>query len=373
MLSGIPLVLFLTIYFVSDKLFSEVFNMKKFRIITALFLSLIIVVSLCSCSITLRDEFTTTTGPVSADEGDEWENYEEYDVEKYELENDAFKAEGELNLYKYEDLDDAQKVIDVFNSYYDADLKVDEDTQHDGYGNWFWDNGDDSDPVSASVSMSSKTGKFSFYYVPDMQVIKNASTLVSVDGDKWTDKVTEFVNKFEFVTGKLTLDGSVAYNDMYYPVFEEGNDDSQDVRVWGRRFFFVSEDYSKQKVLAQDGLECYVECGSSDIETRDVQYFVVTIFNDGTIVSADNYITKADIVSDGTQKMIDESFMDKLLEYFTSTKEDDTLIVKRIYIDSYSNYFGYAEITPVVKVEYCYKSDTDDVRTTEFALEGFYN
>jgi len=347
--------------------------MKKLRIITAIILSLIIVVSLCSCSISLRDELTTTTEPVPTDDHDGWDGTQEYEVKKYELENDAFKVEGDLNLYKYEDLSDAENVIDVFNSYYDIDLKVDEDTQHDGYGNWSWDNGEQSNIVSASVSMSSKTGKFSFYYVPDMKVIKNASTLVDVDGDKWTDKVTEFVNKFEFVTGKLTLDGSVAYNEMYYPVLEEGNDDSQDIRVWGRRFFFVSEDYSKQKVSAQDGLDCYVECGSSDIETRDVQYFVVTIFNDGTIVSADNYITKAQIVSDGTSKMIDDSSMDKLLEYFTSTKEDDTLIVKKVYVDSYSNYFGYVEITPVVKVEYCFKSDTDDVQTTEFALEGLYN
>ncbi|MCR4564374.1 MAG: hypothetical protein K5755_07060 [Clostridiales bacterium] len=350
--------------------------MKYLRIITAVLLSLVIAFSLCSCSIEMIDKSpATTTEPIPTDDHDGWDGVPEYEVKKYEIEDrTAFEVQGDLNVYKYDTIDDAEKVIDVLNDYYKVDLKVDEDTHYeDGYGNWFWDNGETADVISAAVSLSSKTGKFSFYYAPGQNAVLSASKVGSIDEDKWDEKVTEFVSKFEFVTGKLEMDGSIVYNDLYYPCITEDGGDSDDVQVKGRRYFFVSDEYSKQRVDAQDGLSCYVECGNSEITARDVQYFVVTIFNDGTIVSVDNNITKAPIIPDGTQKMIDENDMEKLVSFFTSTVEDDTFILKRAYVCSYDNYFGRPGISPVIKIEYAFKSNPSDVQATEIALEGFYD
>jgi hypothetical protein len=348
--------------------------MRKFRAVISVVLVLT-VLALTGCANIFKSKpVENTSSEIPTDDHDGWDGVQEYTVSKYEVNEGAFETTGDLKLYRYEEVEGAENVIDVFNSYYNIDLKVDEETKHEnGYGNWFWENGDSTDIISAAVSMSSKTGKFSFSYSPGRKAVESASKAETPEDNKWDEKVTEFVNKFEFVTGKLTLDSSSPYNDMYYPFIAEGQEDTEDIQVKGRRYLFVSSDYSKQKVEAQDGLNCYVECGDSDITNRDTQYFVVTVFNDGTIVSANNYITKANIVSDGTEKMIDESSMDKLLVYFSSTTEDDTMVLTRAYVCSYSNYFGYPEITPAIKVEYYYKSNPSDVQATEIMLQGFYD
>jgi len=348
--------------------------MKKIRIIISLLLVLT-VLALTGCANGFKP--TPTENPtenISENEPDGEDGRVEYEVKKYEVEDGAFENEGELNLYRYEDLPDAERVIDVFNEYYNISLSADADLQRDdGYGNWFWDNGDRINNISAAVSLSSKTGKFSFYYAPGNQVVLNASKVSTADEKELDKKVSEFVAGFEFVTGKLELESLSPYDDLYYPCVMNEGDDSEDVQIKGRRYFFVSPDYSKQSVDAQEGINCYVECGNSDITERETQYFVITLFNDGTIVSADNNITKAAIVPDSTQKMIDETYMDKLVSYFTSTVEDDTFILKRAYVSSYNNYFGRPDITPVINVEYCFKSNPSDVKTTEIALEGFYD
>lgn len=345
--------------------------MKIFRTITAILLSLIIILSLCSCKIEMVDNSTTTTTSNQQEEVD-IDNWQEYDIKEYEIEDGAFEISGELNLYKYEDLPEAQNVIPTLNEYFNIELKLDEEINYsNGYGNWGWDDGKQLVDESASVSMSSKTGKFTLNYKPASEILYAASKITSVDEDKWNDEITEFAEKFEGITGKLTLDGSVATADLYYPYISEDGEDSTELHLFGRKYYFISEN-SKQTVDVQDGASCYIECGNSDIKTRDVQYFVVTALNDGTIVTVDNNITKAEIVSDGTKRMIDESDMDDVLQFFGSPVKDDKMIVKRVYINSYSNYFGYPEIVPTVKIDYVFESDTDEgVRTTELSLDGF--
>jgi hypothetical protein len=346
--------------------------MTKIKII-ALFLIAVLVFSLCSCKISLIEPEDRTLPTISTNESDGEEGQREYPVTKYKLADGAIELSGPVNRYIYADLDGADKVIDTLNGIFDIDLKIDETINFtNGYSNWFWDNGEGLNAVSASVSMSSKTGKFSFYYKPDNNLILTASQAGGAEEEKLLEKATDFVNKFSFVTGELKFEYSEADNDLYYPLLVEGATDSEDFKVSGRTFYFTSEKYSRQKLDVNSEItNCYVECGNSNILMREVQYFVVTLFPDGTVVSADNYITKAPILSNGTVEMIDESKLNTMLEYFTSTTEDDTLLIKRIYVNAYSNYFGYPEINPFMNIEYSFASDPDNIQLMEFSFDPF--
>ncbi len=349
--------------------------MKKIKILTAVLLSLVITLSLCSCKVEMIDKGTTTTEEISTDDHDGQEGYEEFTVSDYEIKENAFEVSGQVNRYIYDSLENAGNVISTLNEYFDIELKVDESTDYEnGYANWFYEDGSVEDQLDASVSASSKTGKFSFYFKPHNDVIQAASKLSEASEDELLEKATDFVNKFSFVTGELAFDFSTSDADLYYPLMNEEGTDSEDVRVPGRTFMFTSEKYSKQRLDLNETLNCYVECGNSNIKLRDVQYFTVTLLADGTIVSADNYITSAQILENGTYEMITEEKMDKIIEdYFRAPQENDKLVISRVFIDSYGNYFGYPEIDPVVKMEYYFESDPENVQVTEFAIEGFFN
>lgn len=299
---------------------------------------------------------------------EEWP--EEYPITDYQLLDDAFKISGDINEYRYVQIEDAEKIIDTLNDYFGITLTLDTEIEyHDGYGNWFYNNDAPIDSEHASVSCSSVTGKFSFNYKPEDNRIIKAADNNNIDLKQMRKIAEEFADHFSYVTGELILADEKDAEDISYTIpSDKGNDIV--VTVSGRTYYFTSEEYSKVNVSVQEGQNCYVECGDSSIIDRESQYFAVTIWNDGTIVDASNYITRAEIEKTGTKQMIEAKDIDKLLTYFMSNTENDTLIIKKIYIDSYSNYFGYSTIEPVVKVEYCLKSDINNTQTTEIVIEG---
>lgn len=318
---------------------------------------------------TITSESTSLTNDNDNYEGEE-EWPEEYPVSDYQLLDDAFKISGDINEYRYAQLDGAEKVIDTINDYFGISLTLDTDIDyHDGYGNWFYNNDAPISSESASVSGSSVTGKFTFNYKPDDKRIIKASENNNADEKQLRTIAEDFANRFTFVTGKLDLVDEKEAEDISYTIpSDRGNDNV--VEVSGRQYYFTSERFSKEQVSLQEGRSCYIECGDSSITDRETQYFVITLWNDGTIIDASNYITSANIEKTGTKHMIGSTDIDKLLTYFTSNTENDTIIIRKVYIDSYSNYFGYSTIQPVIKIEYCFKSDINDIQTTEIVIDG---
>lgn len=333
-----------------------------------------LIILLSGCTIVEITPGQTAPVEEQTESGEPDDAFADYSITEYELKENAIEVTGELKKYAYADLDGADRFIDVLNEYFDVELKADEDLSYDnGYANWSWSEGEFPDVKDVSVSACSKTGKFSLYLTPHNKDLVAVSQAGDATEEKLIDKATDFVNKFSFITGDLTFEYSIPDNDLYYPFISEDGGDTEEMHVAGRRFLFSSEQYSKQTVSANDSLICPVECGNEDQTLRNVQYFSVTLLADGTIVSAVNCITKAQITDNGDWKMITSDDIDKLVGYFYSTVKDDKLIITRIYVESYNNYFGNPDINPVLNIEYYLESAPENVRTSQMSIEGFYN
>ena len=343
--------------------------MKKMRAVIYLVLALS-VLAFSGCTVEYIDNNTVTQEPAS--ESYE-EVYGEYPVTKYELKDNAFETTGGLKKYEYEQISETDGIIGILNEYFEASLAKNDFTgEQEGYANWEYEEGEVMDERDLSVSTSTHTGKFSLYYKPFNETVVSASKMGAADEEELLETATDFVNRFSFVTGSLTFECSMPENMTPYPVVNEGDDSSSDVLVSGRSVWFYSEQYSRQTVSANGETQLPVEGLNEKAPLKDVLYFTVTLLADGTVVSAENSVTRADISENGVFQMITEKNMDKILSRFKSTKKDDKLVVSRIYVDSYINNFGSVDIQPVVKVEYYLESMPDDVRTNEFAIEDLY-
>lgn len=342
--------------------------MKKMRVIICILLVLSIVV-FSGCSVQMIEN--GTVAPETENTVEDEDLFSSYPVAEYELKENAIEVSGELNRYIYGDIENAGKTVDIINEYYEIELKADGETNENGYANWSYEKGSLQDGISVSFSASMKTGKFLLYCKPYNETIITASQASEASEEGLIEKAKEFADKFSNITGELTFECSMPANDFNYPILTDGATDSEDFSVPARKFLFYSEENSKQTVKANEDMTCYVECNDGDTPLKNVQYFSVVMLADGTVVLAENCITKADIIENGKWMMITEKNMDTLLKLFNSSVKDDKLIISRIYVDAYNNYFGYPEINPVLKVEYCFASSPQDVKTTEVAIDTF--
>ena len=177
----------------------------------------------------------------------------------------------------------------------------------------------------------------------------------------------DYVEKFTGITGDLVLVGSTD-DDLHY----------HDVRFTGLRdvvvptviYYFRSEENSRIRLAAQDGLELPVSCGDSSLDDLTDHTFAVTVWPDGTVVRGNNYITRARIVADGTIRMPDESDMDRILSFTTSFAENDTFVLEAAGVEQYSVYFGYGEVGPVLTVRYHFESRPEEHLTTNITMAG---
>ncbi len=304
-------------------------------------------------------------------EPDGWEEEwpEEYPVTEYRLLDGAFTQSGELNCYRYSQLPEAETYMDLLA---DAacqtlgcerdELNMSQDSAHDGYANWSMEapNG------WAWASGSSITGRFTYGIDPGFDRVLTAMELPLDDTEKMEQAAAEFAARFAGITGELTLVGSTQTSCYYH---DERSQEWKDIVVPALRCIFTSSASSVQLPL-NDQENVPVTCGDSEIEDLTVHSFAVTVWADGTVVGADNYITRAQIVPDGTIRMIDESDVPRVLEYLSSMTENDTVVIERVRAAEYSVYFGHAEIEPTVTVDYYFESDPENHQSTLFVLPG---
>ena len=308
--------------------------------------------------------------PAGEPEGWEEEWPREYPVADCRLAEGAIPQTGELNKYRYTQLDGAECYMDVVAGYLSRflgdGLTMEEDSPHDGYANWFitGENG------GASVSGSSITGRFSYSMQPDFDRILQASASEITDPAAMEQAARNFAALFSGITGELELLGSEEQEAYYH---DERTNEMKDITVPVLVYTFRSSANSELSLDIQEGLSGPVCCGSSDSYDLAVHCFTATVWPDGTVVAADNNITAAGVEEDGTTRMIGESDLPVLAEFFTSYAENDTLIIESVRADSYSVYFGSAEIEPTVTVEYRFESDPDTLLTTEFVLPGLFD
>ena len=85
--------------------------------------------------------------------------------------------------------------------------------------------------------------------------------------------------------------------------------------------------FSADAVLdVQDGQSAPIVCGDSTVEDLNVHVLTVTVWPDGTVVRANNYIARAEPVPDGSVRMPDEGDVLELISYLTSFTENDTIV-----------------------------------------------
>ena len=306
-------------------------------------------------------------GPGHREDDEEWP--EEYPVENYRLEpangESVFAQSGELKAYRYTQLPAAEDYISILEGFLLHTLVPDTETMHDGYANHFaqWED------CNAAVSGSSVTGRFSFTFQPPTAYIEGMVGRTVDNRSEMEAQARAFVDRFVGITGELELAEvrpvTCSYN--LYP-----SEDSTDVDIEALCFRFVSKDPTVRLEI-QDGLLAPVNCGDSTLEDLSEHSFTVTVLPDSTIISADNYITTADIAEDGTVRMIDESDMQTLLKFMTSFAENDTLVITSIRADGFSVYFGRPEIEPLITVEYYFESDPETKLSTEMVLPGLFD
>ena len=308
--------------------------------------------------------------PAGEPEGWEEEWPREYPVANFRLAEGAITQTGELNRYRYTQLDGAERYHDIVAGYLfrylGDDLGTEEDSPHDGYANWFitGENG------GASVSGSSITGRFSYSMQPGFDRILQASESEITDPAAMERAARDFAALFAEITGELELLDSEEQEAYYH---DERTNEMKDITVPVLVFTFRSKAHSELSLDIQEGLSAPVCCGSSDSADLAVHCFTATVWPDGTVVAADNNITAAGVAGDGTTRMIGESDLPVLAEFITSYAENDTLIIESIRADSYNVYFGSAEIEPTVTVEYRFESDPDSLHSTEFVLPGLFD
>lgn len=304
-------------------------------------------------------------------EGWEEEFPQEYPVTEYRIEGEGFRQSGEVNLYRYEQLPAAEHYVDILaeiarKALGDDALIYEEDSPHDGYANWFAD----VEVGSSSISGSSITGRFTYSLYPGFDRVLEQSQRTVEDRDAMEQAAKAFVDHFTGITGELVLVGSKDEEDHYH---DERFTGLRDVIVPSVIFYFRSEENSKITLRAQDGLEVPVTCGDSSLDDLTDHVFAVRVWPDGTVVRADNYISRAEIVSDGAMEIPGEPSMDYLLTFMTSYKENDTFVLESAGVDSYGVYFGSAEIAPILTVKYHFASDPDDHRSTDFYMPGLFD
>ena len=303
-------------------------------------------------------------------EGWEEEWPEEYPVEGFRLEEGAIRETGELRKYRYLPLDGAEKYPEIIAGYLKealgcgSRLTVREDSPHDGYANWFME----APEGSAAVSGSGITGRFSFSLYPGFEKVIAMSEAKSEDREAAEKAARSFTERFSVITGELALIRT-SEEITYYR--DERGEESPDVEVPAVLFTFRSETKSEISLAIQEGLMAQIECGDSSVEDMAEQVFTVTVWPDGTVVRADNYITSAEIVPDGTVRAFDENDLPELVSLMTSPQEEDTVIIEEIRAARLSVYFGSAEIEPLLTVTYYFESDPATRMTTDFVMGLF--
>ena len=318
-----------------------------------------------------ESEAPASEAPAPEPDGWEEEYPQEYPVEAWRLEGGAakvFAQTGSLNKYRYAALPGAEAYVSILGEYAAGQLSVQTDfvpdleTAHDGYCNWFMEAGEQS----ASVSGSSVTGRFSFYLWPGTARAEAMAEADPLDADLLVEAATSFADEFEALTGPLEFIGSKVNYDQYYP----GRADTPDIRVRTLTCFFRSPAYSEVTAQMQAGYDVPVLCGDSEIEDPARQLFTVTLWPDGTVVYANNYLTRAALEPDGATPMLTEANLPQLLSFFTSFAEHDTMVIRTITADCYNVYFGSAQAEQTISVTYYYESDPDTIQTTQIIAEG---
>lgn len=308
----------------------------------------------------------------SSGEPEGWEEEwpEEYPIERYRLAEGAIRETGRLQKYRYLPLDGAEKYPEIAAAYVKEALDcgdrltLREDSPHDGYANWLMEapNG------SAAISGSSITGRFSFSLYPGFERILAMKEKENADRSAAEKAARAFAERFLTITGGLTL-ARTEEDTLYYR--DERGGESPDVEVPAVLFTFRSETKSEISLALQEGLTARIECGDSSVEDLTVQVFTVTVWPDGTVVRADNYITSAEIVPDGTVRAFEEGDLPELVSHLTSGTEGDAAVIEEIRAARFSVYFGSAEIEPLLIVTYYFESDPSLRMTTEFVMGLF--
>lgn len=313
-----------------------------------------------------------TDAPASGGEPEDWEEEwpEEYPVENFSVSEGAIEQTGSLNKYRYLQLDGAEAYMDLAADYVrealscgDA-LTMREDSPHDGYANWFME----APTGSASVSGSSVTGRFCFTLYPGFDRVLEMTEAAITDRDAMEQAAWTFAGRFSAVTGDLELLQAVEEAQDYR---DERSGELKDVTVPAIVYTFRSGTVSEIPLEMQEGFRAPVACGDSTIDDPNVHCFTVTVWPDGTVVRANNDITRAQIAPNGAVRMLDEGDLPELVSYITSMSEHDTMVIERIRAESFGVYFGYADIVPVLKLEYHFESDPAEHLTTSFSMSLF--
>ena len=301
-------------------------------------------------------------------EGWEEEFPQEYPITEWRIEGEGFRQSGEINLYRYEQLPEAEHYVDILTGIAREELNAPDasfepDSQHDGYANWSMSAGSGS----ASISGSSITGRFTYNLYPGFTRILEQSEAEITDRAAMEAAARAFVDEFAGITGELELAGSRDEEEHYH---DERFSGLHDVVVPAVIYYFRSAEHSRVTLTAQDGLEVPVTCGDSTIDDLSDHVFAVTVWPDGTVVTGDNYVTKAVIVSDGTMEMPGKDSLDEIASFLTSFTENDALIVESAALEEYSVYFGHGEIDPVLTVYYHFASSPDEHESTMIVIPG---
>ena len=293
---------------------------------------------------------------------------QEYPVTEFRIEGEGFLQSGEINLYRYEQLPEAEGYVDILTgiarkALEDDSLTFEQDSPHDGYANWFMT----TSKGSASVSGSSITGRFTYSLYPGFDRVVEQSKHTVTDRSAMEQAAREFAEQFRGITGELTLAGTKD-DDLHY--HDERFTGLRDLIVPTVIYYFRSEENSKQTVLAQDGLEVPVACGDSTIDDLTNHVFAVTVWPDGTVVRGDNYITRAKVISDGTMETPDETAMNAILSFMTSYAENDVFVLESAGIEEYVVYFWYGTVDPILTVNYHFASDPAEHFSTQIVIPG---
>ena len=302
-------------------------------------------------------------------EGWEEEFPQEYPITDWRIEGEGFLQSGEINLYRYEQLHEAEGYVDILTRLAREALNAPDasfapDSQHDGYANWFLSAGSNG---SASISGSDITGRFTYSIYPTFAQILEQSQAEITDRAAMEAAARAFAEAFSGITGPLEL---ADFRDEVQSYHDERFTGMRDISVPAVIYYFRSAEFSRVSLPLQEGLETPVICGDSTLDDLTDHVFAVCVWPDGTVLRANNYITKAQIVSDGSIQIWDERSLPTIASFLTSYTENDTLIVESAGVEFCSVYFGYAEIYPILTVRYHFASAPEEHRSTEIVFSG---
>lgn len=265
----------------------------------------------------------------------------------------------EIPIYEYDCFHSEYELVQILNKYFDIYLIQNNYSYEEEktVGNYQFNSAPNNNEKNSTYTFTCNhySGKFAFVNLRSPKELKRfykeyRQADLSAPYPQMEQIAQEFANNFTPILGQLTLDYSEPF-EIYESFFN--TDDSYSFYEYNYQGYIFHFNLSEEtKLPIFEGYE-----GSIYYANKNKSYFNVYIRPDGTIYRVDNLLSRASCIPCDSRGPLDKHYLEKCAQIFTSPYENDTIVFTAIQSVDYKNDFYERITTPILTVEYYYKSN----------------